>query len=144
MNRRSVKVSSFPVFDQKPWNARKFGGVVGYQRLIVRQSDGSNHEIVRTDNLSSDFQIVSNSTVLRGGGIIERKRCERFKKFGENCQAPLAVPVFLRTVEQFGFDDGAKKNVGRANALEPSSNFRPGLFEVNNPGIGIEQPRHYH
>ena len=108
--------SRLPILHVKPDDAAEFSGVVGDERVAAGDGNGRNHQVVRPDDAAICFKLVADAAINRGRCVIEGKRGIRRKQTGENGQAPLAVAVFLRAVQQLGLDHGTENDV---SGLEP-------------------------
>ena len=75
--------------------------------------DSGNHQVVRADDIAGRLKFMPDVGVSCCRSVVKGERGVRGKGFGEDSQAAFAIAVFLRAVEQLGFDDRAEEDVRR-------------------------------
>ncbi len=63
---------AFPILHVEPFDAFEFAGIVGHENRAMRQDDGGDQQIMRSNHLPSAGQFLTNNGVGIGGAILER------------------------------------------------------------------------
>lgn len=86
--------------------------------------DGGDERVVGADGQPSALQVGANTTIGVGAAVVERQRDEWGKEVIEQTQVFGRPVATVRAVDEFGFDDRAKGDVGRAVALQVLGDLR--------------------
>ncbi len=118
--------SGLPVFDLQGEDASEFCRIVRHQGQVVRLGDSGNHQVVRADDVAGQLKFMPDVGVSRCRSVVKGERGVRGKGFGKDSQAAFAIAIFLRAVEQLGFDDRAEEDVRRCKPFEAGADRRFG------------------
>jgi hypothetical protein len=110
---------------------------------IMNQGNGSNLQIIGTDNACSTFKALSERPVNVRTRIIEGKRSYFSKKVDYLHSPSRNVAVFLSAVHQFGTDDGTDRQLRKSDLRKPINQNKISTFENLDPHIRVQQETHY-
>jgi hypothetical protein len=114
MERHSAAASGrLPVLNPQARSPAELCGIVCHQRAVMSECDGSDHQVVSANDLSSRGQVGSNLAVLLRGRVIERRvrLMRRIRSFNAE--------------QQFRDHDRTQHDIGRVAGL--NSGDEPGL-----------------
>src|ERR1043166_9314543 len=132
-----------PIVDTQPWHSIEL--LVGTnESQPVCPGNGSDLEVVRTNDPALKLQVVPDLGIMLGGRIVERERCEGRKEQMQRAPPPLAVAIFLGTMPQFRLDHSAEENVRYRVRPKLSFKFPTGILQQGNPDVRVRQEGHYH
>ena len=105
----------------------------------MRQRNGGNHHVVRTDLFPHRRERVADFAVQTRSGIVERQADELRGERIDFSVFLRRVGTGLRTVPQFGYDDGAQRNVGWRVLAKPLQQERVFPAHVGDADVRVEE-----